>query len=556
MIDFAKKLYKKVPDTELVRQYVRFRSSIYGRVVFITTGSLIILFILFNIVFRTVYVDFFNATVRQSGDNISSIVEGSLYYSMLENDKSMLQRTLDIISTMSGIEEVNMYDDKDSLAFTSLSPDLDKSINPNCKECHTDIATMFPYREKAYRIVTDMPNCGISQNGDSKRFLIIRKPILNEKSCYTAECHAHPEEEEVLGSLLIKMPLADLDSFVDQSSADFLLIATLITSLLVTFLVVFTRKKIKNPLNSIIKASEAVSKGDNSIRLNIKPDLLDDMRLVSIAFNNMLDNIDTASKELQNWSQQLEYKVQKKTEELSEAQSELIHVERIASLGKLSSSVAHEINNPLSGILIYAKLIYKQLSNQSFNHEKKESILHNLKLIETETIRCGDIVKGLLDFSRKDQDDFEPANLHQILRATYDLMTHSIKIADINFNTDFKADSDLIFCSPNQVKQACVALLVNATEAIHEHGEISIRTTNPDEKSIRVDISDNGQGISEVDLPHIFEPFFSTKHAESGIGLGLAIVHGIVENHKGHLEVESNPGKGTIISIIFPLKRD
>jgi len=556
MIDFAKKLYRKVPDSELVRKYVRFRSSIYGRVVFIITGALIILFVLFNIVIRMVYVDFFNATVRQSGDNISSIVEGSLYYSMLENDKSMLQRTMDIISTMSGIEEVNMYDAKDSLAFTTISYDIEKNINPNCKECHADIATMFPYKEKAYRIVTDMPNCGISPNDDSKRFLMIRKPILNEKSCFTAECHAHPESEEVLGSLLIKLPLKDLDDFVDKSFTDFLLIATLITSLLVTFLIIFTRKKIKNPLNSIIKASEAVSKGDNSIRLNIKPDLLDDMRLVSVAFNNMLDNIDTASKELQNWSQQLEYKVQKKTEELSEAQSELIHVERIASLGKLSSSVAHEINNPLSGILIYAKLIYKQLSNQNFNHEKKESILHNLKLIETETKRCGDIVKGLLDFSRKDQDDFEPANLHQILRSIYDLMTHSIKIANINFSTDLKADADQIFCSPNQVKQACVALLVNATEAIQEQGEITIRTSNPDDKSIRVDISDNGQGISEVDLPHIFEPFFSTKHAESGIGLGLAIVHGIVENHKGRLEVESNPGKGTIISIIFPLKRD
>ena len=130
------------------------------------------------------------------------------------------------------------------------------------------------------------------------------------------------------------------------------------------------------------------------------------MRKVSQAFNNMLDNINAATEELQNWSQQLEYKVQKKTEELSEAQKELIHVERIASLGKLSSSVAHEINNPLSGILVYSKLIYKQLDNPDFYHSKKDTILKNLKLIETETKRCGDIVKGLLDFSRKDREGF------------------------------------------------------------------------------------------------------------------------------------------------------
>ena len=104
--------------------------------------------------------------------------------------------------------------------------------------------------------------------------------------------------------------------------------------------------------------------------------------MVSLAFNEMLDNLQTATNELQNWSQQLEYKVQKKSEELGQAQNELINVERIASLGKLSLSVAHEINNPLSGILIYAKLVYKQLGNQDFDPAKKESMLKHLKLIK------------------------------------------------------------------------------------------------------------------------------------------------------------------------------
>ncbi|MFA5417678.1 MAG: ATP-binding protein [Bacteroidales bacterium] len=551
-----KRFYGKLIDNELVKSYIRLKSSIYGRVVFIIGGSILVLYVLFNIIFRSVYVDFINTTIRQNGDNVSSIVEGSLYYSMLENDKAMLQRTLYIISTMSGIDEVNMYNDNDSLAFTSISAEKEGHGNPNCGACHTDFGTMFPSKEKSYRIVGEMPDCGISQTENNSRYLLIRKPILNEKSCYTAACHAHAREDEVLGSLIIKLPLNEIDAFENKSSTDFLLLVSLITALLMTFLIVFTWKKIKNPLYSIIQASEAVSKGDTSIRLEIKPDLLDDLSKVSMAFNNMLDNIDSAATELQNWSQQLEYKVQRKTEELSEAQNELIHVERIASLGKLSSSVAHEINNPLSGILVYTKLIYKQLNNSDFSHQKKESILKHLKLIETETKRCGDIVKGLLDFSRKDQDDFEMASLHPLLEATYALMTHSIKIADISFLTDFRAKSDQIFCSPNQIKQACVAILVNASEAIEEHGEIVIRTTNPDEDTIRLDISDNGLGIAPEDMSHIFEPFFSTKRDASGIGLGLAIVHGIIENHKGKITVDSEIGKGTTISIIFPLSRN
>jgi two-component system NtrC family sensor kinase len=539
-----------------LKKYVKFRSSIYGRVVYIITLSSIILFVLFGVIFRSVYEQYLNTTIRQSGNNIGSIVEGSLYHSMLENDKSALQSTLDIINTMSGIDDVNMYDDRDSLVYTSFSSETTTHSNPNCLNCHENIRSMFPRKEKSYRIINIKSECNMNQNDNSHRHLLIRSPILNEKSCYTSSCHAHQESDEVLGSLVIKIPLVDLDNAVKKSSAEFYLLATFTTLLLVSVLIFFTRKKIKNPLNDLIKASEAVANGNKNTRLEIKPNQLDDMRMVSQAFNDMLDNLQSATEELQNWSQQLEYKVQKKSEELGAAQNELIHIERIASLGKLSSSVAHEINNPLSGILVYTKLIYKQLSNPELYASKRDSILRHLKLIENETKRCGDIVKGLLDFSRKDQEDFEPKHLHEILQETYELMTHPIRIANISFLSDFAAKSDLIHCSPNQIKQACVAILVNASEAVLENGEIIISTKNPDTETIRIEISDNGIGIPEDDIPHIFEPFFSTKHDTSGIGLGLAIVHGIVKSHNGKIEVKSELGKGTAISINLPLFRN
>jgi two-component system NtrC family sensor kinase len=351
------------------------------------------------------------------------------------------------------------------------------------------------------------------------------------------------------------MPLADLDNAVEKSSAKFYLLALATTLLLIAALIMFTSKNIKNPLNDLIKASIAVANGNKNTRLEIKTNQLDDMRMVSQAFNDMLDNLQSATEELQNWSQQLEYKVQKKSEELGAAQNELIHIERIASLGKLSSSVAHEINNPLSGILVYTKLIHKQLSNPELDKTKKDTMLKHLKLIENETKRCGEIVKGLLEFSKKDQEDFESKHLHKILQDTYELMTHPIRIANISFHADLQAKSDLIFCSPNQIKQACVAILVNATEAVHENGEIIISTSNPDIETIRIDISDNGIGMPEDDIPQIFQPFFSTKHDTSGIGLGLAIVHGIVKSHNGRVDVKSELGRGTTISITLPLIR-
>ncbi len=538
---------------KFIKRYIRFRSSIYSRVVYIITLSSLILFVSFGVIFKSVYEQNLNTVIRQNGNNVGSIVEGALYHSMLTNDKSTLQSTLDVINTMSGIDDVNMYDDNDSLVYTSFSFDNDRHSNPDCLECHKNIQEMFPRKEKSYRIMEVKTECSMDQNDNGHRHLLIRSPILNEKSCYTSSCHAHQASDEVLGSLIIKMPLDDLDTAVEKSSAKFYLIATFITLLLIGALIFFTRKKIKDPLNEIIKASIAVSNGDKDTRLEIKPNQLDDMRMVSEAFNDMLDNLQSANEELKNWSKQLEYKVQKKSEELGAAQSELIHIERIASLGKLSSSVAHEINNPLSSILVYTKLIHKQLSNPEMDAAKKDTLLKHLKLIENETKRCGDIVKGLLDFSRKDQENFESKHLHKILQETYDLMTHSIKIADISFISDLSAQNDLIFCSPNQIKQACVAIIVNASEAVSARGEIIISTRNPDAGTVRIDITDNGIGIPPDDISHIFQPFFSTKHDTSGIGLGLAIVHGIVESHNGKIEVKSELGKGTTMSITLPL---
>jgi two-component system NtrC family sensor kinase len=549
-----KRHFKEIRLNEGEFRFLRFRSTIYGNVVLIIGVSFIVLFILLNLVFRSLYVDFFNTTIRQNGEHISSIVEGALYNSMLENDNDMLQQTLEIISTMSGIDEVNMYDAKNRLVYTSLPKELMAPGNPNCGECHADIASMFSINQKSYRIISTSEECGIHHSSTNGRHLLIREPIHNEKSCYTASCHAHSQDEKLLGSLIINLPLDEIDSLVEGSTRSFFMIALLITGLLLAFLIIFTRKHIKDPLNSIVKASEAVSNGDHSIRVDIHPKSLEDMTKVSVAFNNMLEHIDRATKELENWSRQLEYKVQKKTEELSEAQNELIHVERIASLGKLSSSVAHELNNPLSGILVYTKLISKHLNNPDFYHARKDSILKHLKLIETETKRCGDIVKGLLDFSKKEREDFELINLNELLKESCTLMKHSLKIADIKLTSEFKAENDLIFCSPNQIKQACVAIMVNSKEAVNEHGEINVRTFNPDQNNIQLEIKDNGCGILPEDISHIFEPFFSTKRESSGIGLGLSIVHGIIENHKGRIEVDSEPGKGTTISIILPLQ--
>jgi len=544
---------KKSLVSLFVAKYLKFGRSIYGRVVLIIAILSIFLFVSFGFIFRSVYEKYLNTVILQSGNNVGSLVEGALYHSMLENDESSLRNTLDVIHTLPDIEDVNMYDSNDSLIYSSFMGDTLGNINPDCKSCHKNIGKMFPRKEKSYKIITTESKCMVNATNNSQRFLLIRSPILNAKSCYQSSCHAHKSTDDVLGSLIIQVPLKEFDSAVEKSSFEFYILAIAATLLLASFLMLFTRREIKKPLHKLIQASIAVASGDKNMRLEIKSNQLDDMRMVSSAFNEMLDNLQAATTELENWSQQLEYKIQKKSEELGTAQSELMHIERLASLGKLSSSVAHEINNPLSGILVYTKLVHKLLSNPDLTNERKEVMLKHLKMIESETKRCGDIVKGLLDFTKKDQEDFEPVHLHEILLETNDLMAHQIKIASINLLTEFSAKSDLVYCSPNQIKQACVAMLVNAREAVTENGEILVKTSNPDKETIKFEICDNGIGIPSEALPHIFEPFFSTKQEARGIGLGLPIVHGIILSHNGKIQVKSEPGRGTSFSVFLPL---
>ncbi len=531
----------------------KFRSSIYGQVVFTITIMAFVLFVSVGVIFRKVNQGYLRKVIDQSGNNIGSIVEGALYHSMLTNDRGALENTLDVINELPGIEDVNMYDSEDNPVYSTFSDNPLEHNNPNCKECHGDINSVLPGQSQSFKIVNIDNKCEMSQKDYSYRLLFIKSTILNEPSCYTAACHAHNERDKVLGSFVIRIPLEDLDTAVEESSLDFFLLAAAATLLLAIFLLLFTRRKINKPLNEIVKASEAVSKGDKSTRLELETKQLNDMKMVSKAFNEMLDNLQAANDELQNWSQQLEYKVQKKSEELTEIQNELIHVEKIASLGKLSSSVAHEINNPLSGVLTYTKLVNKQLSQLDLENREKESMIKYLMIIEKETKRCGDIVKGLLEFSRKDQLEFKIHHLHNILKETFILMEHQMTIANITFCLELKAEEDSLNCSDNQIKQACIAILLNATEAISDNGEIIMRTSNPEKGFIRLEIEDNGTGIAQEDQQHVFEPFFSGKDKTSGIGLGLAIVHGIITSHKGRVELKSSVGKGTTVIITLPL---
>jgi two-component system NtrC family sensor kinase len=233
----------------------------------------------------------------------------------------------------------------------------------------------------------------------------------------------------------------------------------------------------------------------------------------------------------------------------------VLHVEKMASIGKMAAVVAHEINNPLSGILTYAKLLRKWLSNGEPSAAKQTEAVQCLELIASESRRCGDLVKNLLTFSRTAPMNVQPSDVNQVVDRSVRLVQHQLELNGIELNLELANDIPVVPCDPAQIEQVLLALIMNAIDAMPRGGNLWLRTRmTQDRDNIEMQIRDDGMGIPPEILPQIFEPFLTTKETGHGVGLGLAISHGIVERHNGSIAVQSESGKGTTFTITLPLQ--
>ncbi|MFZ0484629.1 MAG: ATP-binding protein [Desulfobacterales bacterium] len=240
--------------------------------------------------------------------------------------------------------------------------------------------------------------------------------------------------------------------------------------------------------------------------------------------------------------------------DLKEVQEQIVWTEKLASLGKLAATIAHEINNPLAGVLNYIRLIIKQLSRNNFSHEKLEDIFRYLKIMESETARCGDIVKDLLAFARRTKITMESNRIEDIINKTLNLISHELEIKELQLKKNIMPNLPKVKCDFKQIQQVLLNLMYNASEAMPNGGTLSITATkaNGTQALLEVAISDTGCGISEKDMEHIFEPFFTTKEEGKGVGLGLSVVYGIIARHNGTIAVESEPEKGSTFKVRLP----
>lgn len=237
---------------------------------------------------------------------------------------------------------------------------------------------------------------------------------------------------------------------------------------------------------------------------------------------------------------------------LNESREQLVHAEKLASLGQLAASIAHEINNPLAGVLTCTKLLEKKVAGDAF---KKEEALDYLSKMESEVGRCSRIIRNLLDFSRQSEPRFKLVDINQVLEQVLAMVGHQAQLQNVDVVRELSPSLPKVMADSDKLQQVFTNLTLNAIQAMSGGGKMTLRTSVANSE-VRIDVQDTGCGISKENLAKLFTPFFTTKEKGSGVGLGLAVVRGIIERHKGEIKVQSEVGKGTTFSVYLGVHDD
>ncbi len=278
--------------------------------------------------------------------------------------------------------------------------------------------------------------------------------------------------------------------------------------------------------------------------------------VTTVPLKNRKGGVELVLEIMRDITDELEQKLEQKTRALKRDLARLIHEDKMIALGKLVASAVHEINNPLSGIHALARLMRNQLE-QGVSEEDLEQFKYYLSLIDTESARCSAIVANLLSFARQQKLERRRFQLNQVVDRVVLLSKHKMELQQIELVLELEKDLPEIEGDPGQIQQCLINLIFNAMEAMPEGGRITIRTAYDERRGmVRLEVEDTGVGIPQEMMSQIFEPFFSTKSQDKGVGLGLSVVYGIVKEHRGTIYVKSEVGRGARFIVRFPCESE
>lgn len=508
----------------------------------ILTGTVVVLFMT---LFAWVNINnlqklLVNNTIRDL-DNLASTIIRMTRHQMLVDNRTTVYQMINEVANRPGIERIRMINRNGIIVHSTATQEIGQPLDTKaaqCNLCHKPGQALIrpPLLERS-RFFT-LPN--------GKQVMGLARSVQNEQSCSTAACHAHAESTKVLGVVDIIVSLdvlkADLASYRNR----IILLTVLLIILLGASLTFFTLHLVNRPVNELLRHTALLAQGQ--LDCEMTPTSNDELGELMRAFQLMTSNLRQARNDLEEWGRTLEEKVKERSEQLQRMQMQLVHTEKLASLGELVAGIAHEINNPLSGILIFSSLAAK-------DKRLDPALKGDLETISSEAQRCAGIVKGLLEFARDYQPKMTTCDINQVVIDSLRLVECQAVFQNVAILRQLANNLPQIMADQNQLKQVFINIFINAGQAMQDlkRGELKIITARAGdpEGGVLVKISDSGYGVPEDQLGKLFDPFFTTK-GTGGTGLGLSVSYGIIQAHGGTITAESSIGVGTTFSISLP----
>ena len=474
----------------------------------------------------------------------AELMRKSIRYDMLTFRRGDIQETLEFFGTSESIEGVRILDHSGRIFYSSTLEEVGRSIaktSLSCTGCHNS-------DDKPLKDLLLENRWAIYEKPDGTRAMTFAEPIYNEPDCYTAACHSHGSEQKVLGILLTDFSLQAIDNRISNQIAGISLYIVLMVAVIAVVLSLILWRILLKPLGSLTMGMQRVSSGDMEQKVNILSN--DEIGRAAFTFNSMTEELKVARQRMEQWTQSLEEEVDKKTREIKWTQDKLIQAEKLASLGRLTADIAHEIRNPLSALGGFGRRLQKSVT------EKKQK--EYAEIIVSEADRLEQVLRDVLTFSREARFHFNKVSVNGIVEKSVKLFKENCREQSINVEVLYETDLPVLI-EKDQVEQAANNLISNAIDAMPDGGTLTVTTQKEQANDITyvaVHISDTGEGIPEEKLPLIFEPFYTTKKIGHGTGLGLSISRKIIEEHGGFIQAKNRTEKGLTVSMYFPYQSD
>jgi two-component system NtrC family sensor kinase len=537
-----------MPETEPTRGlWTRWTSSLSAKLISLLLLVMLVIFSLLGYVTTRLHRQHLEAATLTSAERVSDVIKRSTSYYMMRNDREGLYHAMATMADEPGMERVRIFDREGRISYSSTPSEISRIVDKKAEACYACHAQSQPLsklnRPDRFRIYRD---------SKGQRILAVITPIENRPDCSNAACHAHPASQQILGVLDTHLSLARTDAQLAESTHQLIAYTAVALGMIACLSWLFVLLLVYEPIKRLKAGTRELMHGHLGFQIKVGSD--DEVGELAESFNQMSLQLRSANEEIVAWAKTLEERVDQKTRELQRAHDHVLHVQKMASIGKLAAVVAHEINNPLAGILTYAKLLRRWLQRGDATSEKKDEAEQCLDLIASESRRCGELVKNLLTFSRTAPMNVETSDLTTVMDRCIRLVRHQLDLAGVQLHLSVAEDLPPVQCDPAQIEQVLLALIMNALDAMPKGGNLWLTLGLAEHgKQFLVCVRDDGTGIPPEILPQIFEPFLTTKETGKGVGLGLAVSKSIVERHGGTIEVQSEFGKGTSFTVALPI---